>query len=219
MKFLHIYVIVLLTLSANEVLSNFCDHKKLTDGKQNRKGSCSNTIQGDIPSVKQMTSTFITSPKNEAVLEANKPFSVDILISHLETGHFSDPDKEYYTKPQSLNHNGVIKGHTHVTIQELSDNPFPPNAENFVFFEGVNVKAKRGHLSVDVVRKDGTPGLPAGRFRICTMSGTLSHQPLLMPIAKRGAQDDCIRIAVKGKDEKGKGKGKKEKKGKPKRKQ
>lgn len=185
MKFSLIYVIVLLTLSANEVLSNICKNKKrLSDGTQIRKGSCSKTIQGEIPAVNKMTSTLITSPKSEAVLKANKPFSVDISVSHLSTGHFSDPDHEYYTKPQSLS-KGVIKGHTHVTIQQLDDD-HPPNAEKFVFFEGVNAGAKKGRLSVDVVRKDGTPGLPAGRFRICTMAGSFSHQPLLMPVAKRG---------------------------------
>jgi hypothetical protein len=28
------------------------------------------------------------------------------------------------------------------------------------------------------------------------MTGTNSHQPVIMPVAQRGAQDDCIRVNV-----------------------
>jgi len=225
MKFILAYVIVLLFLSANEVLSKSSHkkhkkHKKISDGTQIREGSFSKTIQGDIPAVNKMTSTLIISPENEAILRANEPFSVDILIHNLNTGFFSNPDKEYNIKPQSLDKEGIINGHTHVTIQRL-DGDQPPDSENFVFFEGLNAKAKKGHLSVDV-KKNGASGLPTGRYRICTMSGSFSHQPLVMPVAKRGAQDDCIRIKVEkyldSKDKpKGKDNSKDTPKGKPKR--
>uniref|UniRef100_A0A1D1Z892 Uncharacterized protein n=1 Tax=Anthurium amnicola TaxID=1678845 RepID=A0A1D1Z892_9ARAE len=220
MKFVLIYVIVLLALLANEVLSkprkkkekNVCENKALTDGKQRPEGSCSKTIQGIIPSSDKMTSSLIISPKNGAVLDSNKPFNVEVVIHNLETGFFSDPETQYYLEPQTVNSNGLVKGHSHVTIQKI-DGLNPPNAKNFEFFEGLNKKAKAGHLVVKVVSKNGTPGLPAGKYRICTMSSSFTHQPLLMPVAKRGAQDDCIRITVKECEEKEKKEEKKKEKG------
>jgi hypothetical protein len=198
MKFILVYVIVLLFFSANEVLSDpsdFCKNKKLEDGTQIPEGSCSLGIQGDIPSSAKMASTLIVSPENEAVLLANTPFSVDVAIDNLETGFFSDPEKEYNIFPQSLTGQGVIKGHSHVTIQKI-DNSSPPDSEKFEFFKGLNEQSHRGHLTVDVVREDGTPGLPAGRFRICTMSSSFSHQPLVMPIAKRGKKFTSIYLFI-----------------------
>jgi len=41
-------------------------------------------------------------------------------------------------------------------------------------------------------------GLPAGSYRLCTMTSSSNHQPVLMPVAQRGAQDDCIRFTVGG---------------------
>ncbi|CAJ0768506.1 10506_t:CDS:2, partial [Entrophospora sp. SA101] len=35
-------------------------------------------------------------------------------------------------------------------------------------------------------------GLSAGAYRLCTLSGTETHQPWIMPVAKRGSQDDYL---------------------------
>lgn len=207
MKFTLVYTIALVIFSVNGVLSSknhtrksndkgLCDGKTLSNGTQIPQGSCSNTIQGEIPASNKMPSTLIISPKNGEELKANKEFNVDIVVDNLVTGQFSDPDMEYNLVPQKINHHGLIFGHTHVTIQELNGHN-PPNSEEFAFFKGVNDKADAsGLLTVDVVSEDGKKGLPAGTYRICTMSGAFSHQPVIMPVAKRGAQDDCIRIRV-----------------------
>lgn len=191
---------------------SFCEGQVQSNGTQISGGSCSTTIQGKIPSSDKMTSTLIISPENGAVLIPFTKFSVDILIDNIETGHFSDPDTEYNIDPQDLNSDGLILGHTHVTIQNLDGNK-PPNAAEFEFFKGVNDKAdSEGRLTVDVVSEDGKAGLHPGNYRICTMAGSFSHQPLVMPVAKRGSQDDCIRITVNDDDDEkvekvGKGKG------------
>lgn len=39
-------------------------------------------------------------------------------------------------------------------------------------------------------------GLEKGFYRVCTMSSAANHQPVLMPVAQRGAQDDCQRFSV-----------------------
>jgi hypothetical protein len=206
----------------NKDSSSFCDGKPLSHGKQLPGGSCSPTIQGDIPSAERMTSTLIISPENGAVLEPNQLFSVDVLVKNLDTGHFSDPETEYNALPQTLHH-GLIQGHSHITIQRLIGN-VPPRANEFAFFKGLEDKDNKGLLTAQVIGADNSTGLDAGAYRICTMAGSFTHQPLVMPIAKRGSQDDCIRIRVgegkgKGKGEgkgKGKGKGKGEGKGKKK---
>ena len=82
-------------------------------------------------------------------------------------------------------------GHSHVSIQDLGDGDKPPNAEKFEFFNGLDDPSDNESLSVDV------PGLSPGLKRLCTMTGSSSHQPLLMPVAQRGAQDDCIRFVIR----------------------
>ncbi|KAG9284407.1 hypothetical protein G9A89_023664 [Geosiphon pyriformis] len=172
-----------------------CDVSKLpaTNGEQKTGGSCSNTQLGEIPSVDKMVSSLITSPGNGATLSANKPFTVTVVTSNLITGNFDDPNKEYYLFSQQLNKDGFVKGHQHVTVQELSSNGRPPSAKEVKFFKGLNNPANNnGELSVVV----DTP-LGPGTYRICTMSSSFGHQPLLMTVARRGAQDDCIRVTMK----------------------
>jgi hypothetical protein len=43
-----------------------------------------------------------------------------------------------------------------------------------------------------------TGGLPAGNYRVCSMTSSSNHQPVLMPVAQRGAQDDCQKFTVGG---------------------
>ncbi|CAG8594681.1 43280_t:CDS:1 [Gigaspora margarita] len=138
-----------------------------------------------------MTSTLIIEPKNEQTLKAHKNFTVLIKVKNLKTGDFSDPEHKYYSIPQELD-DGIIKGHTHITVQHLGNEKNVPDAKVFGFFEGLNFRAKNNILKVEV---DGSK-LFAGKYRICTMSSSFSHQPLVMPVAKRGAQDDCIRVTL-----------------------
>jgi transcription initiation factor TFIID subunit 15 len=65
------------------------------------------------------------------------------------------------------------------------------DATTFVFFKGVDNAEEDGKLSVAV-----TGGLPAGLYRVCTMSSASNHQSVLMPVAQRGAQDDCTKFSV-----------------------
>ncbi|CAG8661020.1 16934_t:CDS:1, partial [Racocetra fulgida] len=140
-----------------------------------------------------MVSTVITNPQNGANIGENQAFTVTARVSNLNTGFFSDPAKQYYVKSQSLGNNGQINGHSHITIQQLNGNN-PPDPNVFAFFKGLNDPANgNGDLSVNVEK-----GLPAGNYRICTMASSESHQPVIMPVAQRGAQDDCIRVTVSG---------------------
>nr|CAG8611831.1 14792_t:CDS:2 [Entrophospora candida] len=89
---------------------------------------------------------------------------------------------KYYAEPQQLK-NGVIKGHSHITIQKLDGNNLP-DAKDFTFFKGLYQPDKNGILSVRV------KGLSPGDYRICTLVSSFFHQPVIMPVAKHGSQDD-----------------------------
>lgn len=65
-----------------------------------------------------MVSTVIVSPKhNENIPKANKDFNVVLAVDNLAAGQFTNPDNTYYSAPQQLNDQGLILGHSHVTIQ------------------------------------------------------------------------------------------------------
>ncbi|CAG8591037.1 5665_t:CDS:1 [Ambispora gerdemannii] len=171
-----------------------CDVSKIktkANGTQLKNGgrSCSDTQIGEIPDVSQMVSSLITTPENGQVLKANTPFTVSVISANLATGNFDDPETEYYKFSQQLNKKGFIKGHTHITVQRLISTKSAPDARDPIFFKGLNNITKESTLSVEV-----TPGLIPGIYRICTMTASFAHQPLIMPVAKRGAQDDCIRV-------------------------
>jgi len=201
MKFLFAVTILLAIASlanAADVIkplqpSNFCKKSGLTpgDGTQLKQPSCVSLEIGEIPSINNMVSALIVNPKNGQAIKRNTPFNVDTKVQGLSTGFFSDPAVDYYQIQQTLAGNGQIQGHSHITIQQL-DGQNVPNPQVFAFFKGLNDPAKNGVLSVLVDK-----GLPQkGQYRICTMNSSNSHQPVVMPVAQRGSQDDCIRVNV-----------------------
>lgn len=151
---------------------------------------------GDIPAKNQMVSTVILNPQDGQSIEAGKDFNITVQVANLAAGSFTNAVATYYAAPQSLK-GGVIVGHTHVTVQDLggSLNPKQPlDATQFAFFKGIN-DAGNGQGTLQAVV---TGGLPEGNFRVCTLTSASNHQPVVMPVAQRGAQDDCTRFTVKG---------------------
>lgn len=149
---------------------------------------------GDIPSQENMISSIITNPAPGENLQANTAFTVNLQVTNLNAGTFTNPLTTYYSAPQQLK-NGNIIGHTHITIQSLGNNiatTTPPDPKTFAFFKGVDDAGDgKGGLSAAVAG-----GLPAGAYRVCTMTSASNHQPVLMPVAQRGAQDDCTKFTV-----------------------
>lgn len=150
---------------------------------------------GNIPAVTQMVSSLFTSPKNGDDIAANTDFVISVQMINFAPGTFTNPQSTYYSAPQDLDGAGNIIGHTHVTVQDLGGdaNPTAPlNPQEFVFFKGINNDGNgQGLLSADV-----PGGLPAGNYRLCSMASSANHQPVIMPVAQRGAQDDCVRFTV-----------------------
>ena len=153
---------------------------------------------GDIPSTDNMVSTILTNPAPGQDIAANQDFQVKMQVANLNAGVFTNPTVTYYSAPQALdpNNNNII-GHVHVTIQTLGPDLAPqqaPDPKTFVFFKGIDDAGDgKGGLTADV-----TGGLPAGNYRVCTMSASATHQPVTMPVAQRGAQDDCTKFTVGG---------------------
>jgi len=149
---------------------------------------------GDIPAKANMVSSIITNPESGDDLEPNTDFNIEVQVDNLEAGSFTNPDQTYYAAPQELK-NGKIVGHTHVTVQSLGDDinaKNPPTASRFVFFKGINDRGDgNGGLAATVAG-----GLPPGAYRVCTMTAASNHQPVIMPVAQRGAQDDCTKFTV-----------------------
>ena len=149
---------------------------------------------GDIPSKANMISAVITNPSTGETVAAETTFDVTVQIQNLVAGSFTNAQLTYYSAPQALQ-GGKVVGHTHVTIQDMGNslNPTQPlNPTVFAFFKGINDDGNgNGLLSATV-----TGGLPAGNYRICTMTSSSNHQPVLMPVAQRGAQDDCTKFVV-----------------------
>jgi hypothetical protein len=154
-------------------------------------------VMGKIPSTSNMVSSIIISPAPAENIAANKDFTISVQTSGLSAGSFTNAAATYYAAPQNLASNGQIIGHTHVTVQDIGSSLTPTaalDANAFVFFKGINDAGNgKGLLSATV-----TGGLPAGKYRVCTMSSSSNHQPVLMPIAQRGAQDDCQKFTVGG---------------------
>ncbi|KAI9879229.1 MAG: hypothetical protein M1830_009160 [Pleopsidium flavum] len=175
---------------------NFCSGKTLTNGLQVKSGSCNGIVMGDIPSTADMVSQIITFPEvgKMSKLKANQTFKITVQTSNLDAGSFTNPDTTYYAAPQQLK-NGKVIGHTHVTVQDLGRSLTPKrplDPSKFVFFKGINDGGDgQGGLSATV-----TGGLPAGNYRVCTIGSSSNHQPFLMPVAQRGAQDDCQKFVV-----------------------
>lgn len=156
----------------------------MTNGIQQKGGSCNGIPMGDIPAQAKMSSTVITSPLPGKEPKANTDFDITVQIKNMELGTFTNPDNTYYAAPQQLSGSGLVIGHTHVVCQDIGNSltpTDPPDAATFAFFKGINDAGDgNGELKATV-----TGGLPAGNYRICTIAGSSNHQPVLMPVAQR----------------------------------
>lgn len=150
---------------------------------------------GKIPAKSNMVSSIILSPSPGQVINAGEDFDIEVQTRGLAAGAFTNAAATYYSAPQDLNGQGSIIGHCHVTVQDLGGS-FTPNQaldpEKFAFFKGINDEGNgQGLLKATV-----TGGLQPGFYRVCTMNSAANHQPVLMPVAQRGAQDDCQKFQV-----------------------
>jgi len=186
------------SLTSTNNFINFCLTAKnfpITDGKQIKTGSCNPAPIGLIPATTNMPSCKFVFPKNNDVIEENKPFDIKLAVKKLETGNFVNAATNYFAAPQQLNNQGQVIGHSHVVVEKVSSlgqtEPTDPNV--FVFFKGVNDKADANGILSATVDK----GLPAGTYRLASIIAAAHHQPVIVPVAQRGTLDDAIYFQVK----------------------
>ncbi|KAF5377242.1 hypothetical protein D9615_006408 [Tricholomella constricta] len=180
------------SLTSTNNFINFCltvPDLPITDGKQITTGSCNPAPIGAIPSVDRMPSSKFTFPKNGGNVGADQQFTISMAIKNLQTGNFVNAQSNYFAAPQQLNGQGIIIGHSHVVVEELTalDQTTPTDPKKFAFFKGLNAVAAGGVLTADV-----TNGLPAGAYRLCSINAASNHQPAIVPVAQHGSLDDCV---------------------------
>jgi len=142
-----------------------------------------------------MPSSLVVFPGHNEDLPANTNFTIAVTQQGMDLGFFTNAKLTYYSAPTFLNGDGLIIGHTHVTVQDLggSFNPTTPvDPTIFAFFLGINTPLNQDSQVFAAV----PGGLPAGFYRVCTMVANANHSPLQMPVAQRGAQDDCKYFSV-----------------------
>lgn len=152
---------------------------------------------GDIPAKTNMVSASIIFPTTGGkAIASDTSFNITVQVSNLVAGFFTNADVTYYSAPQTLSGGNVV-GHTHVTVQDMGPNlnpATPLDPTKFAFFKGIN-DAGNGKGTLQAVVAGG---LPAGNYRVCTMTSASNHQPVLMPVAQRGTPDDCTKFVVSG---------------------
>jgi len=166
--------------------------------------------------VDNMPSAKFISPQNFATLPRDQNVTVQIAISHLETGWFTNPLKTYMSSPQEVNTSGDVIGHSHVVVDVLTgfNQTTPTDPKNPAFFQGLNSPAVNGVLSVVI-----GGGFPAGYYRIAVIHATANHQPsasnrshlpekrrvllipalksvVALPVARRGATGDMVYVST-----------------------
>ena len=175
---------------------NFClefPGVQKTNGQQVLEGSCNQTPMGLIAAQANMPSSKFQFPENGGTIAANTNFTIKMAINNLETGHFTNPTTTFHMAPQVVNDAGLIKGHSHVVIEQLSSltQTTVTDPTKFAFFKGLNDVAANGVLTADV-----TGGLPAGFYRLASINSAANHQPALVAVAQRGALDDMIYVSL-----------------------
>jgi len=166
-----------------------------TNGQQLKDGSCNPTPMGAIPASSNIPSCKFVTPVNLAVIPPYTTFQITLAVKNFATGYFVSLDSSYFAAPQQLDPNtGFIQGHAHVVIEALESltQTAPTDPTKFAFFAAIGSQADaNGYLYVSV-----TGGLPEGAYRMTTMNSAMNHQPLVSPVAERGASDDTIYFTV-----------------------
>ena len=149
---------------------------------------------GIIAATTNMPSAKFVFPKNGATIPANQDFTIQMAISHLNTGNFVNPATNYFAAPQTVDSAGDITGHSHVVVEALSalDQTTTTDPTKFAFFKGLNAAASNGVLSADVAG-----GLPAGVYRLASINTAANHQPVLVAVAQHGSLDDMVYVSIR----------------------
>ncbi|KAJ3348668.1 hypothetical protein HDU91_006522 [Kappamyces sp. JEL0680] len=181
--------------------ANFCSKqnaKLATGGQATGPGQvmCSQTIQGLIPDVSNMVSALITTPADGSTQNAAKGFTVAFTTTGMATGFAGNPATDFMQFPQTLDPaSGRIQGASSLSIQKLTGNQAPAGS-SVSFFQLLNQKDDGNGVTQYTVNVPAGAVKTKGLHRICTGNMMAGLTPVVMPVAQRGAQDDCIRVNI-----------------------
>lgn len=182
------------SLTSTNNFINFCKtvNLPLTNGAQVVDGSCNPAPMGAIPAKTKMPSSKFVFPPNGGTVAANTFFTIRMAIKNLETGNFVNAAQNYFSAPQQLNGQGIIRGHSHVVVEKLDSlaQTTPSDPTVFAFFKGLNGVAQNGALTADV-----DSGLPAGFYKLSSINTAANHQPVVVPVAQHGSLDDAVYVS------------------------
>jgi len=179
------------SLTSKNNFINFCATQKmpLMNGLQQRVTSCNPIPMGVVVPVENAPTVRWAVPVQGQTLPANKNITMLLNVKNIQAGVFVDAQAEYFSAPQTVNDQGLIIGHGHFVINQVTSctDTTPADPAKFVFFKGIDTAAVNGQLSATVIN-----GLPAGSYRACSMMSSANHQPVLVSLAQRNNQDDCV---------------------------
>lgn len=184
------------SLTSSNNFINYCAQFPtipLTNGEQIFEGSCNPVPMGMVIAKALIPQQRVLNPKNGDVVPEGQDINFQIAVANIQTGSFTNAQLTYYSAPAQVNAQGVLIGHSHITVQaiaSLDDTTLSDNSK-FAFFKGLNDAAVNGVLSATAVG-----GLPAGFYRACTLGASSNHTPVIPSIAQRGSENDCIRFTV-----------------------
>ena len=105
-------------------------------------------------------------------------------------------NNQFLLAPQSLASNGKIEGFEQLVIQAIGDVNRAPSAFTTSFFQTLTQASDGNGKTTFVVNVPPKQISTTGLHRICTMAASAGGQPVVMPVAQRGSQDDCVRVNI-----------------------
>ncbi|KAG9220486.1 hypothetical protein CCMSSC00406_0003942 [Pleurotus cornucopiae] len=184
------------SLTSTNNFINFCltyPNLPNTNGSQVASGSCNSAPMGAIPSIQNIPSVKIISPKHGDTIQPNTELQVSFAVQNMEVGAPVDSQVNYLSAPQQLNNQGVIKGSAFMVVEELSSltDTQPGNPQRFSLFQGIQGAPVNGVLQGRI-----TNGLPSGLYRLTTQLRASNRQPILVSTPEHGSLADMIYFTV-----------------------
>ncbi|KAK1230162.1 hypothetical protein PQX77_006756 [Marasmius sp. AFHP31] len=185
------------SLTSSNNFINFCATVNLqfTNGKQIQEGSCNAAPMGTVPSIDHIPSLKFQFPLNNAILAINDPFTVRLGVTNLATGNFVNSQTNYLAAPQQVDSSGLVLGHTAIVIEQLDslNQTTPTDPSRFSFFKSAPGQLTDGFHGFNV-----TGGLPAGSYRLSSVTTDANHHPIVVPLLQHGSIDDAVYFMVRG---------------------
>jgi hypothetical protein len=150
-----------------------------------------------IPEVTRMISSIITAPASASTVNAAQGFQVQFATQNMMTGNSANMQNQFLLVPQTLDpNNGLVQGFMQISIQQINNPQSAPDAQQFSFFQASDARSDANGLTRFTINVPANAIRTRGLHRICTIAASAGGQPVIMPVAQRGAQDDCIRVTV-----------------------